>query len=95
MENQATLFSSKLRLKSKWGTKLRGRVVEVLRWLRINGLTPEKEMTSLLFQAIPAVEWSEIVVGDRYATKPFQTCMVNLKGNRLLLARILFRGVLK
>ena len=49
---------------------LRGRVVEVPMWLWIGGLTPEKETTSLMSQTVLVVEWSEVVVGNRHATKP-------------------------
>ena len=43
---------------------LRGRVVEVSMWLRIDKLTPEKETTSLMSQTVLVVEWSDVVVGN-------------------------------
>lgn len=64
-------------------------------WLRIDRLTPKKDTTSLMSQTVLVVEWSEVVVGNRHATKPIQVFMPTLKYNRLSSVRILNMGVLK
>lgn len=43
---------------------LRGRVVEVPMWLRIDRLTLKKDTTSLMSKTVLVVEWSEVVVGN-------------------------------
>ena len=91
-EDQIKPFSSQLRFKPKWAIMLRGRVVEVPKWIRTDRLTPKEETTPLISQTKLMVEWSEAVVGNQHATKPSQVFNPALKFNRHLLATILNMG---